>query len=191
MHTYPMHDTHYNPAFWKVPESEKKFTELEKARSAMQRSLRYAMAQYDSVVHYMKSLGVNKPVYIGETGWASQSNEHYGNDGSRANDEFKSTLYYHLIRKWTKDAGLTCFYFEAFDEPWKDAGNPMGSENHFGLINIHSQAKCMLWDAVDEGVFEGLKRGGKAITKTYNGNLDSLLKQVKSPPALDEINLNS
>ena len=34
----------------------------------------YAISQYDSVANYMKSLGVKKPIHIGETGWATFSN---------------------------------------------------------------------------------------------------------------------
>lgn len=187
MHTYPMHDTHYNPAFWGVREEEQNLSDEAKIEAAMQRAIAYAKQQYESVVRYMKSLGVDKPVHIGETGWASYDNHFYGNNGSRANDEYKSARYYQLAREWTDKAGLTCFYFEAFDEPWKDAGNPGGSENHFGLINIQSQAKLMLWDAVDKGVFKGLTRGGTPITKTHNGRLDSLMKNVMVPPSEQEI----
>ena len=60
--------------------------------------------------------------------------------------------------------------FEAFDEQWKDSSNPLGSENHFGLINLEAQAKYALWKMVDQGFFKGLTRDGKPITKTYNGN---------------------
>ncbi len=184
MHTYPMHDTHYNPDFWWVPEQEKDLTDLEKIHAAMQRSLDYAISQYQSVVDYMRSIGVDKEVHIGETGWATQSNELYGDGGSRATDEYKSGLYYHMIREWTNREGITCFYFEAFDEQWKDAANPLGSENHFGLINLQSQAKYALWALVDEGTFDGLTRDGKPITKTYHGRLDSLMKDVLVPPAV-------
>jgi exo-beta-1,3-glucanase (GH17 family) len=187
MHTYPMHDTHYNPDFWGVPEDEMHLTDLEKIDAAMLRSRNYAIKQYESVVNYMKSLQVNKPVHIGETGWTTQSNEHYGDPGSKASDEYKSAAYYKLVREWTQNAGLTCFYFEAFDEQWKDAKNPQGSENHFGLINLQSQAKYALWDLVDKGTFEGLTRDGKPITKTYSGDKEALMKDVKVPPTQMEI----
>jgi exo-beta-1,3-glucanase (GH17 family) len=91
----------------------------------------------------MKSQGVDKPVHIGETGWATISNEFYGDEGARAIDEYKSALYYWHMREWTNNEGITCFYFEAFDEQWKDAANPLGSENHFGLINLQSQANML------------------------------------------------
>jgi len=187
MHTYPMHDTHYNPLFWGVPESEVGLSDLEKVHSAMIRSRDYAINQFQSVVDYMESLGVDKPVHIGETGWATISNEKYGEGGAQAIDEYKSGLYYKHIREWSNENNITVFYFEAFDEPWKDAANPMGSENHFGLINLQAQAKYPIWEYVDAGVFDGLSRDGMPITKTYNGDLDSLLQDVLVPPTDAEI----
>ena len=181
MHTYPMHNTHYNPKFWNVPAHEKELSDLEKTESAMQRSLKFAQNQYNSVVKYMKSLGVNKPVHIGETGWATFSNEHYGKSGSRATDEYKSSRYYELLRKWTNKNNISCFYFEAFDENWKDAKNPSGSENHFGLFTIDGKAKYALWNLVDSGVFKGLTRNGNPISKTYNGNKEALMLDVFAP----------
>lgn len=187
MHTYPMHDTHYNPDFWGVPEDEEELPDMEKIDSAMLRARDYAISQYESVVTYMQNLGVNIPVHIGETGWASMSDGFYGDTGSRACDEYKSAIYYHQIREWSNSRGITCFYFEAFDEQWKDAANPLGSENHFGLINLRSQAKYVLWDLVDAGVFDGLTREGNPITKTYNGDKAALMQEVKIPPTAKEI----
>ncbi|MEN9838667.1 MAG: hypothetical protein RL177_146, partial [Bacteroidota bacterium] len=182
MHTYPMHDTHYNPAFWHMPAADSSLTDLEKVESAMIRSRDYAISQYQSVVDYMRSLGIEKPVHIGETGWSTRSNERYGATDSRAVDEYKSARYHDLMREWSDANGVTVFYFIAFDEKWKDAANPLGSENHFGLINLQSQAKFVLWDEVDAGLFDGLTRDGRPITKTYGGNVDSLMKDVLTPP---------
>ena len=181
VHTYPMHDTHYNPVFWGVSESESGLSEKEKIDAAMVRARDYAIAQYKSVVNYMRSLGVNKPVHIGETGWTSSCNELYGNNGSKAADEYKSARYYTLMRDWSNRNRVSCFYFEAFDENWKNSANPQHSENHFGLINMQSQAKYALWEQVDKGVFKGLTRNGKPITKTYNGNAESLWQDVSVP----------
>lgn len=189
MHTYPMHDTHYHPIFWGVEGDESK-TKLEEIDAAMLRAKEYAMAQYDSVFNYMKSLGVNKPIHIGETGWASSSNGHYGDNGSKATDEYKEALYYKHMRNWTKEANMSCFYFEAFDEIWKDARNPGGSENHFGLFTIDGKAKYALWDLVDKGVFKGLTRNGNPITKTFEGNKDSLLTKVQLPPVKAGLTVN-
>ncbi len=184
MHTYPMHDTHYNPVFWGILENEKLLTEREKIDAAMIRARDYAVAQYKAVSNYMKSLGVEKPIHIGETGWATLSNERYGNTGSKATDEYKSAMYYKLMREWTNKERMSLFYFEAFDEQWKDSKNSLGSENHFGLINVQAQAKYTLWEMVDQGVFKGLTRDGKPITKTYNGNVETLWLEVKTPDTL-------
>jgi hypothetical protein len=147
----------------------------------MLRARDYAISQYQSVVAYMKSIGVKKPVHIGETGWATVCNELYGKAGSKAVDEYKSAQYYKLMRDWTNKEGITCFYFEAFDENWKNGGNPLHSENHFGLINMQSQAKYAIWNLVEDDIFKGLTRNGKSITKSYGGNEQSLWADVIAP----------
>lgn len=181
VHTYPMHDTHYNPVFWSIREDEQVLTEIEKIDAAMIRAKEYAISQYNSVKEYMQSLEIDKPIHIGETGWASISNKFYGPDGSRATDEYKEGVYYKHMREWTNTENISCFYFEGFDEQWKDSENPQGSENHFGLINLKSQAKFAIWDLVDQGIFEGLTRDGKPISKTYNGDKKMLMKKVQTP----------
>ena len=189
MHTYAYHNTHYNPKFWGVPEEEEEegtLSEIEKIDAAMLRAKNFAKTQYDSVSGYMKSLGVDKPIHIGETGWATVSNGHYGPKGSRATDEYKEALYYNHMRDWTNSAGISCFYFEGFDEQWKDAKNPKGSENHFGMINLKSQAKYPIWKLVDDGTFDGLTRNGKPITKTFNGEKDAMMQDIEVPPLASE-----
>ncbi|MDT0622233.1 glycosyl hydrolase family 17 [Croceitalea vernalis] len=182
VHTYPMHDTHYNPDFWGVFESEQNASKKEQIEGAMLRAKEYAMSQYNNVKTYMNSLGFEKPIHIGETGWATVSNGFYGPEGSKATDEYKEALYYNHMREWTNLEGISCFYFEGFDEQWKDATNAKGSENHFGLINLKGQAKYALWKMVDNNVFEGLTRDGKPITKTYDGDEQALMKDVMVPP---------
>jgi len=182
VHSYPFHDTHYNSEFWKSPKEEGRLSELEKIDAAMLRAKHRVMSQYQSVFDYLKRLGVDKPIHIGETGWASYTVGQYGDQGSRATDEYKQGAFYKHMRDWTREEGIACFYFEAFDEQWKDAQNPQGSENHFGLINLKGQAKYPLWEMVENNTFKGLTRNGKEITKTYEGNLEALMKDVLTPP---------
>jgi exo-beta-1,3-glucanase (GH17 family) len=187
MHTYPMHDTHYNPTFWGILPEEDTLSKKEIIDRAMDRSIDYAISQYESVKSYMNSLGVEKPIHIGETGWASYSNELYGASDSKAVDEYKQALFYRKMREWTQQNNIKCFYFEAFDEPWKDANNPGGSENNFGLLTVEAEAKYALWDLVDNGTFDGLSRGGKEISKTYEGDETALMNDVLLPPKKDSI----
>jgi hypothetical protein len=110
------------------------------------------------------------------------SNGLFGGEGSKACDEFKEGIYYSNMRTWSTNAQISCFYFSAFNEKWKDAQNRSGSENHFGLFKINGEAKYAIWNLVDENTFKGLTRNGNPIVKTYGGNLDSLLKEVQLPP---------
>ena len=183
MHTYPYHNSHYHSDFWKVPQQDDKLSDIEKINSAMNRSLEFAKMQYYTVKNYVKSINPSKPVHIGETGWASSSDGLYGNEGSKASDEYKQALFYNAMRDWTNKEGISCFFFEAFDEPWKDSNNPSGSENHFGLFTLDGKAKYALWKNVDDGIFKSLKRDRNAISKTYNGNKEELMKTVLIPPS--------
>ncbi len=182
LHTYPMHDTHYNPNFWGNFEGEETLPDSAKIAAGMTRAVNYAISQYKSVAKYMKGLGIEKPIHIGETGWASACNGHYGANGSKATDEYKEGIYYKMMREWTNRERIACFYFEAFDEIWKDAANPGGSENHFGLFSLDGKAKYAIWDLVDKGLFKSLSRDGNSIVKTYDGNKAALLQQVPLPP---------
>ena len=176
MHTYPFHDTHYNPTFWKGEEFDP--TDVD---GAMARAVAYSQNQYASVVNYVRRVDADKPVHIGETGWASVSDGFYGPEGSRASDEYKQALFYHGMREWTQSSGISCFYFEAFDEPWKSAANPTDSENHFGLFTKDGEAKHAIWSLVEEGVFEGLTRDGHEIRPTYAGQRELLDRHVLNP----------
>jgi exo-beta-1,3-glucanase (GH17 family) len=182
MHTYPYHNSHYNPQFWKTPREESNLSDTEKVHAAMNRSVEFAKMQYNTVKNYVGSINPSKPVHIGETGWASSSDGFYGSKGSHASDEYKQALYYKAMREWTNKEGISCFFFEAFDEPWKDSANPLGSENHFGLFTVEGQAKYALWENVDEKMFKNVSRNNKPIGKTFNGNQKELMKTVSIPP---------
>lgn len=181
IHTYPMHDTHYNRIFWGLLSDEINLNKKQKIERVMDRALNYAVSQYQSVKDYMHSLGIDKPIHIGETGWATHSNEHYGNHGSMATDEYKAAKYYNAITNWCKKENISCFYFEAFDENWKDAANPEGSENHFGLFTIDGKAKYVLWNEIEKPVFKTLSRNGNILSKTFQGNEELLLESVLLP----------
>ena len=181
-HTYPFHDTHYNSAYWDSPASDEVgYSDHDRVLSAMQRAAFYAQGQYESVKSYVHGIDPEKPIHIGETGWSSVSVGLYGNNGSFAADEYKQALYHQAMRDWTEAEGISCFYFEAFDEQWKDPNHTDGSENHFGLITLDGKAKFALWEPVDNGDFEGLLRGGNTITKSFEGDTTAMLQTVSAP----------
>ena len=182
MHTYAFHDTHYNPSFWNLDAIPENVDKQDTIKQAMKSAVDYELNQFDSVKKYVHEIDPSKEVHIGETGWSSVASELYGYGGTEAADEYKLGLYYQMISDICYSMSLTCFYFSAFNEPWKDSTNENGSENHFGLFTVEGKAKYPLWEQVDNGVFNNLTRGGNSIEKTYNGNFEALLKDSNIPP---------
>ena len=182
MHTYAFHDTHYNPSFWNLDAIPENTDKQDTIKQAIKRAVDYELNQFDSVKKYVHEIDPLKEVHIGETGWSSVASDLYGYGGTEAADEYKLGLYYQMISDICYSMSLTCFYFSAFDEPWKDSTNENGSENHFGLFTVEGKAKYPLWEQIDNGVFNNLTRGGNPIEKTYNGNFEALLKDSNIPP---------
>jgi exo-beta-1,3-glucanase (GH17 family) len=182
LHTYPFHDTHYNSSFW--VESQRNSEHLDpktRIELSVQSAVDYAVSQYIAVENYVKSLGIKVPIHIGETGWATVSENLYGPLGTKAADEYRQALYYQKMSDWTAANGVSCFYFEAFDEPWKDAPRPLGSENHFGLFDVEGTVKYALWDAFDSGIFKGMSRDGILLKKSFDGIFNEMFNTVKLP----------
>ena len=182
LHTYPFHDTYYNPSFWVNSYINSEQLHLQtRIDLSVQSAVDYAVSQYIAVENYVKSLGVKVPIHIGETGWATVSENLYGPLGTKAADEYKQALYYQKMSDWTSANRVSCFYFEAFDEPWKDAPRPLGSENHFGLFDVEGTVKYALWDAYDSGIFHSMSRDGIPLKKSFDGIFYEMFNTVKLP----------
>lgn len=182
LHSYPFHDTHYANAFWLVPEEEQTLSSIQQVDAAMVRANTHLLSQVKLAQNYLASQGVTKQIHIGETGWSSETNVLYGDEGSKAADEYKQRAFYESTRLWSDEFGASLFFFQAFDEPWKgDAQNTGDSEKHFGLIDIDGQAKYAIWDLVDSGAFDNLTRGNHSIFKTHGGVEQTVLEMVKAP----------
>jgi exo-beta-1,3-glucanase (GH17 family) len=181
LHTYAFHGTHYDKSLaWGVLPSEGTLPVSEQAKRSIGRAIENQKSQFNAVREFLMAHDIHKAVHIGETGWATLDNSLYGPDGTRAGDEYLSKLFYDAVKEWTTTDKLTCFYFEAFDEPWKSNGTA-GSEGHFGLFTVDGQAKFPVWKLVDAGVFKGLTRGGKPIAKTHAGDQAAVLEKLKLP----------
>ena len=182
MHTYAFHDTYYNPVFWNLSGDSEDLSKKDIIKKAIQKAVEYELSQFNSVQEYVHGIDISKQVHIGETGWSSVASNLYGYGGTEAADEYKLGLYYEMITDVCIAKSISCFYFSAFDEPWKDSQNENGSENHFGLFTVYGEAKYPLWKKVDQNVFDGLSRGGNPIKKTFNGDFDALLETSNLPP---------
>lgn len=180
LHTYAFHDTYYYPTFAWALEEEVELPVTEQRKRAVERALAHQKEQVEAVRAYLAENGIEQSIHIGETGWASRDDSQYGPEGTRAADEYTAMLFHDRVREWTDSAGMSCFYFQAFDEPWKSS-TVDGSESHFGLFTADGRAKAVIWDLVDEGVFEGLGREGKPVKKTFGGDPVRLMETVEAP----------
>lgn len=185
LHTYPFHDTYYDEDFWLVPAAESDLSVKQKVDAAMVRASNVVLQQTADAQAYMMALGVEKQIHIGETGWASVANVNYGEEGSKAADEYKQKVFADAMRSWSDEYGTAMFLFQAFDEPWKgSATNPGDSEKHFGLIDINGNVKYVAWDMVDTLNEAGLSRGEvSTFTKSFGGDIDLLMQTVSAPKA--------
>jgi exo-beta-1,3-glucanase (GH17 family) len=83
-----------------------------------------------------------KPIVITEAGWATCSNGR-GMKAEHASQELQD-FYYRDLMEWTREAGVLCFVFEAFDEPWKGSPDPMEPEKHWGLFTVERRPKLVM-----------------------------------------------
>ena len=110
LHTYAFHDTFYNHELqWGPLPDEADLTAAELAAKSIERSIALQKKQYNAVKNYLKGIGVDKEIHIGETGWASRGNSHYGEEGTCAAFEYTAKLFYDATMKWTRENNLSCF----------------------------------------------------------------------------------
>jgi exo-beta-1,3-glucanase (GH17 family) len=100
-------------------------------RKDIEEGLSYTVANYEAV----RAAHPGKTIVIGEAGWATytEGNLHV----PRGGDERKQQRYYEELTDWARKNGVTVFFFEAFDEPWKGTG----TEGHWGLFTVDRKAK--------------------------------------------------
>jgi exo-beta-1,3-glucanase (GH17 family) len=84
----------------------------------------------------------DKPVVITEAGWCTASNGR-GMNAEHAVQELQA-VYVQALMDWTREAGILCFVFEAFDEPWKGSADPLEPEKHWGLFTADRQPKRVM-----------------------------------------------
>lgn len=81
-----------------------------------------------------------KTIVITEAGWATYT---VGDlHAPRAGDEAKQKRYFNELMRRARENGVTVFFFEAFDEPWKGTG----TEGHWGLFSEGRKAKLAMQD---------------------------------------------
>lgn len=100
LHTYAFHDTFYILQFkWAQSQQDSELSITEQSIHAIKRAVNHQIKQYESAKNYLNKNGIHKFIHIGETGWASLDNSHYGSSGTCAADEYKAKLFYDAVKK--------------------------------------------------------------------------------------------
>ena len=87
-----------------------------------------AISRLQQVYQQVVAAANGKPVVLAETGWPSGGNS----VGSAVASPSNASLYFSNVISWARSQGVLCFYFEAFDEPWKAMyEGPQGA--HWGV----------------------------------------------------------
>jgi exo-beta-1,3-glucanase (GH17 family) len=139
LHTYANLDTWFDPTRWQW-----KFTEVPQAQRAvamMDAAMAETRRQYQEARSYLDSKGLSYiPIIVGETGWNAVD---VGRQRFRAHP-VNQKMYLDRLQAWVTEgrgggnAPKQVFYFEAFDEPWKQG------DDKWGLFNVNRQARYVV-----------------------------------------------
>jgi exo-beta-1,3-glucanase (GH17 family) len=106
------------------------------------RALGYLHGRHQEVIANAKG----KKIIVSETGWPSDGNQ----IGDAVPSLENACFYFINFVSWTRAEGFDYFYFEAFDEQWKDQDEgPQGA--HWGVWDKYGEMKSCMLD-----VFRGL-----------------------------------
>jgi exo-beta-1,3-glucanase (GH17 family) len=109
---------------------------------AVEEALRHVNGNHEKLLSNVKG----KTVIVGETGWPSS-----GDTIGEAVPSAENAAYYFLnFVSWARANGVSYFYFEAFDEPWKsEYEGPQGA--YWGLWENNGELKRGM-----QAVFDGI-----------------------------------
>jgi exo-beta-1,3-glucanase (GH17 family) len=142
VHVYPFLDTFYNPtAFdWR----QKGAAEAQRARAMVDASVAEAKSQFERARAGLAGLNLgNIPMVIGETGWAAVDTPGGPNLSFRAHP-VNQRMYFEAMQQWAQEGRRdpqgpkAVFFFQAFDEPWKQG------DDGWGLFNANRQARYVV-----------------------------------------------
>jgi exo-beta-1,3-glucanase (GH17 family) len=135
LHTYAELDTYFDPTRW-----DWRFTAVpaaQRAAAMMDGAIAESKRQYQEARSFLDRRGLaSMPIIIGETGWNAVD---LGRLAFRAHP-VNQKMYLDRLAAWAAEgrAGAgpkAIFYFEAFDEPWKQG------DDKWGLFNVQREAR--------------------------------------------------
>ena len=135
MHTYPIIDTKYALWDWRRSDASAGV----RALAMMDGALAKARKDHDAVRAYLRKVGLGAmPVVIGETGWKAEVAD---GEVFRAHP-VNQKMYLDRLRAWAAEGSASApdkiFWFQAFDEPWKQG------DDKWGLFDVSRKARYAL-----------------------------------------------
>ena len=139
VHVYPFLDTFYDPT--KYDWRQKSVPEAQRAKAMIDATMAEAKKQFEDARAGLAKLGLgNIPMVIGETGWAAVDTNGGPSLAFRAHP-VNQKMYFDALQVWAQQGRLdkqgpkAIFFFQAFDEPWKQG------DDGWGLFNAQRQAR--------------------------------------------------
>jgi exo-beta-1,3-glucanase (GH17 family) len=139
VHVYPFLDTFYDPL--KYDWRQKSVPEAQRAQAMIDATIAEAKKQFEDARAGLVKFGLGSmPMVIGETGWAAVDTNGGPNLAFRAHP-VNQKMYFDALQVWAtqgrQDAQgpKAIFYFQAFDEPWKQG------DDGWGLFNARREAR--------------------------------------------------
>ena len=140
LHTYPELDTVFIPEPGLFDWRQKNVPEAQRAAAMIDAAIAEARFQYGLARSHLDRLGrADIPIVIGETGWNAVD---LGALKFRAHP-VNQKMYFDRLQTWAAEGRTgagpkSIFYFEAFDEPWKQG------DDKWGLFNVQRQARYVV-----------------------------------------------
>ncbi len=136
LHSYAELDTVFAPDLWDW--QQKAVPAAQRATAMMNAAIAATKKDYQAARDFLDAKNLQAvPIVIGETGWNAVD---VGKLAFRAHP-VNQKMYFDRLQAWVAEARRTgngpktVFYFEAFDEPWKQ------SDDKWGLFNVNRQAR--------------------------------------------------
>jgi exo-beta-1,3-glucanase (GH17 family) len=126
-----------------------------RAAAMMKAALTYTQNCIRNVKTALAAKGLNRPIVIGEAGWKTTNANIRDTDANFRAHPVNQKMFYDAFTDWVYGAGKdansprTAFWFEAFDEPWKN------EDDMWGLFDANRKARFVMWNAFPDLKPEG------------------------------------
>jgi exo-beta-1,3-glucanase (GH17 family) len=176
VHVYPFLDTFYDPT--KYDWRQKSVPEGQRAQAMIDATITEAKKQFEDARAGLVKFGLgNLPMVIGETGWAAVDTNGGPSLAFRAHP-VNQKMYFDALQVWATQGRRdvqgpkAIFFFQAFDEPWKQG------DDGWGLFNAQRQARYTVQSLGTCGVTWACEPGTYTLANAVKWVLPTLVTPV-------------